>query len=58
MTSHLSYSVWIYSLSLSLSVCAEAEAAISSLHGRWFGGKMIKAQMYDQAKFEANELSQ
>ncbi|CAI8010135.1 Poly(U)-binding-splicing factor PUF60, partial [Geodia barretti] len=37
---------------------SEAEAAISSLNGRWFGGKMIKAQMYDQAKFEANELSQ
>lgn len=36
----------------------EAEAAISSLDGRWFGGKMIKAEMYDQAKFEANELSQ
>lgn len=37
---------------------SEAEAAISSLNGRWFGGKMIKAQIYDQAKFEANELSQ
>ena len=36
---------------------AEAEAAIAGLHGRWFGGKMITAEMYDQAKFEANELS-
>ena len=46
-----------HSLSLSLPL-SEAEAAISSLHGRWFGGKMIKAEIYDQAKFEANELSQ
>ena len=37
---------------------AEAEAAVLSLGGRWFGGKMVKAEMYDQAKFEANELSQ
>ena len=43
---------------LSLSLMAEAEAAIKALDGRWFGGKMIKAQIYDQAKFEANELSQ
>ena len=46
------------SLSLSLSLSTEADAAVSSLDGRWFGGKMIKAQIYDQAKFEANELSQ
>ena len=35
----------------------EADKAIKALDGRWFGGKMIKAELYDQAKFEANELS-
>ena len=35
----------------------EAEAAAKALNGRWFGGRMIKAELYDQDKFEANDLS-
>ena len=35
---------------------AEAEAAVKSLDGRWFGGKMIKAEVYDEAKFDNNDL--
>ena len=38
-------------------VHAEAEAAISSLDGRWFGGRVIKADLYDQSKFDNNDLS-
>ena len=33
------------------------EAAVKALNGRWFGGRMIKAELYDQEKFEANDLS-
>lgn len=36
---------------------SEAEAAVKSLDGRWFGGKMIKAEVYDEAKFDNNDLS-
>ena len=35
----------------------EAETAVSTLDGRWFGGRMIKAELYDEEKFEANDLS-
>lgn len=35
----------------------EGEAAVKSLDGRWFGGKMIKAEVYDEAKFDNNDLS-
>ncbi len=46
------------SMSQLLLLCiAESEAAVKSLDGRWFGGKMIRAELYDQEKFEANDLS-
>lgn len=35
----------------------EAEAAQKALDGRWFGGRMIRAELYDQEKFDANDLS-
>ena len=35
----------------------EAEQAKQFLDGRWFGGRVIKADIYDQGKFLANELS-
>ena len=35
----------------------EAEMAVKSLNGRWFGGRMITAEVYDQEKFETNDLS-
>ncbi|CAF0761903.1 unnamed protein product, partial [Didymodactylos carnosus] len=34
-----------------------AEKAAESLNGRWFGGRMIKAEVYDQAAYEAEDLS-
>ena len=30
---------------------AEAEETVKSLNGRWFGGNVIKAEIYDQVKF-------
>lgn len=43
----------VYSLPL-----PEADAAIKSLDGRWFGGRVIKADLYDQSKFDSNDLAQ
>ncbi|XP_022098275.1 poly(U)-binding-splicing factor PUF60-like isoform X2 [Acanthaster planci] len=36
---------------------SEGEAAIEALNGRWFGGHMVKAESYPQAKFDASDLS-
>ena len=38
-------------------ICVEAEGAQKALDGRWVGGKMIRAELYDQEKFDANDLS-
>ncbi|CAF0785665.1 unnamed protein product [Adineta steineri] len=35
----------------------EAEKTAESLNGRWFGGRMIKAELYDQATYQAEDLS-
>jgi len=35
----------------------EAEKSAESLNGRWFGGRMIKAELYDQATYQAEDLS-
>jgi len=37
--------------------CLETEKAASALNGRWFGGRVIKAEPYDELKFGAGELS-
>lgn len=39
------------------SLVAEVEAAAKALDGRWFGGRLLKAELYDQEKFDANDLS-
>lgn len=36
---------------------AEAEQARSVLHGRYFGGRLVKAELYDQALFDHGDLS-
>lgn len=36
---------------------AEAEKAASALSGRWFGGRVIKAEPYDELKFGGGDLS-
>ncbi|CAM4748166.1 unnamed protein product [Rotaria magnacalcarata] len=35
----------------------EAEKSAESLNGRWFGGRMVKAELYDQAAYQAEDLS-
>lgn len=36
---------------------AEVEKAANALNGRWFGGRVIKAEGYDEIKFGAADLS-
>lgn len=42
---------------LVLSVCLGAEKARDSLNGRFFGGRMVRCDIYDQALYECNDLS-
>lgn len=44
-------------ISIFIFVHLETEAAQKALDGRWFGGRMIRAELYDQEKFDANDLS-
>ena len=37
--------------------CTEVEQAVANLNGRWFGGKTIRAEIYDDEKFEADDLT-
>lgn len=39
------------------SLFTETEKAASALNGRWFGGRVIKAEAYDELKFGAGDLS-
>jgi poly(U)-binding-splicing factor PUF60 len=36
----------------------EAQKALTSLNGRWFGGRQIKAAFYDEKKFLAEDYSE
>lgn len=36
---------------------SEAEAAKRSLNARWFAGRQIRADIYDQVLFEHNDLT-
>lgn len=35
----------------------EAEAARDALNGRFFGGRLVRAELYDQALFDHNDFS-
>jgi len=35
----------------------EAERAAETLNVRWFGGRMVKAELYDLAAYQAEDLS-
>ncbi len=35
----------------------EAENAIKALDGRWFGGRVLGVQVYDQSKFNAKDYA-
>jgi poly(U)-binding-splicing factor PUF60 len=39
------------------SYISEAEKTAESLNGRWFGGRMIKAELYDLSAYQAEDLS-
>ncbi|XP_077999019.1 poly(U)-binding-splicing factor PUF60-like isoform X2 [Glandiceps talaboti] len=47
----------IVKLFVEFSLASEAEKAIESLNGRWFGGRLVGAETYDQVKFDSNDLS-
>jgi hypothetical protein len=36
----------------------EAHKAMTAFNGRWFGGRQIKAEFYDEKKFLAEDYSQ
>jgi poly(U)-binding-splicing factor PUF60 len=36
---------------------SEAEKTVDSLNGRYFAGRMIKAELYDQTAYQADDLS-
>lgn len=36
---------------------SEAERARDALNGRFFGGRLVKAELYDQALFDHSEFS-
>jgi len=36
---------------------SEAEQARDSLNGRFFGGRLVKAELYDQALFDHSDFS-
>lgn len=40
-----------------LNLFAEARAAASALNGRYFGGRTVRAQLYDQDLFDHEDLS-
>lgn len=35
----------------------EAESARDALNGRYFGGRLVKGELYDQALFDHNDFS-
>jgi poly(U)-binding-splicing factor PUF60 len=39
------------------SAASEADKAISSLNGRWFGGRVVTAEGYEEEKFEVGDYS-
>lgn len=36
---------------------SEAEQARDSLNGRFFGGRLVKSELYDQALFDHSDFS-
>ncbi|XP_062509427.1 poly(U)-binding-splicing factor PUF60-like isoform X2 [Corticium candelabrum] len=47
----------IVKIFVAFSSMSGAEAGVKALDSRWFGGKMVRAELYDEVKFKANQLS-
>lgn len=47
----------IYIYSYNPVFISEVEKAVSALNGRFFGGRLLTAEKYDQEMFIANDLS-
>lgn len=47
----------IVKIFVEFSLACETEAARDALNGRYFGGRVVKAEMYDQALFDHGDLS-
>jgi poly(U)-binding-splicing factor PUF60 len=40
-----------------IELILEAEKSAETLNGRWFGGRTVKAELYDQAAYQAEDFS-
>ena len=47
----------MYSRSCRFSSVDTSGKAITALHKRWFGGKVVNAAYYDEAKFNAGDYT-
>jgi len=47
----------ISNINLWFIIFSEAEQARDSLNGRFFGGRLVKAELYDQALFDHSDFS-
>lgn len=47
----------IVKIFVEFSLAAETEKARDALNGRYFGGRLVKAELYDQALFDHGDLS-
>ena len=47
----------IIKIFVEFSTPTAADKAISTLNGRYFGGRVVKAELYDQGSFDVNDLS-
>ena len=44
-------------MKLKIFCISEADAAQSALNNRWFGGRSIQADIYDEDKYQAQDYS-
>lgn len=47
----------IVKIFVEFSIASETEKAREALNGRYFGGRLVKAELYDQALFDHGDLS-
>ncbi|NXC43909.1 PUF60 factor, partial [Penelope pileata] len=47
----------IVKIFVEFSMAAETHKAIAALNGRWFAGRKVVAEVYDQERFDSSDLS-